>query len=173
MKLPYAIKLIPEKKGWYFSEIEEFPGCMADGETIEKALLNLEISKKMWLESMLDKNYTIPEPEITKEYSGRILVRIPPSLHKRIANAAKMENLSLNQMILFLLTDKTAIYEIKEEMMKAIQESEIKATVKFITELIYKKTIKIESTKNFFQQQPFFKMDNALNDSRLQPCQSA
>jgi len=36
IQLPYTIKLIPEEKGYYFAEIEEYDGCMAQGETIKE-----------------------------------------------------------------------------------------------------------------------------------------
>lgn len=37
-------------------------------------------------------------------YSGRILLRIPRSLHKRLAEAAKVEGVSLNQYALYRLS---------------------------------------------------------------------
>ena len=111
MQLPYAIKLIPEEKGYYFAEIEEFDGCLAQGETAEEALKNIEISKEMWLTSMLGKKMEIPEPATLKEFSGRFMVRIPASLHRRIASLAKKENVNIDQMVLFLLSDKTTTRE--------------------------------------------------------------
>lgn len=37
-------------------------------------------------------------------YSGRILVRLPRSLHKRLTEAADIEGVSLNQYILYKLS---------------------------------------------------------------------
>lgn len=37
-------------------------------------------------------------------YSGKILVRLPRSLHKRLALAAEIEGVSLNQYILYKLS---------------------------------------------------------------------
>ncbi|OGF64413.1 MAG: hypothetical protein A2Y62_13520 [Candidatus Fischerbacteria bacterium RBG_13_37_8] len=122
MKLPYSIKLIPEQKGHYFAEIEEFNGCMAHGETAEEALKNVEISKEMWLDSMLDKNMEIPEPKILREYSGRFIIRIPASLHRRIAILAKKEGASINQMVLSLLSEKIAAREIESDFRNAISK---------------------------------------------------
>lgn len=36
-------------------------------------------------------------------YSGKILLRIPKSLHRRLAEAAKVEGVSLNQYALYRL----------------------------------------------------------------------
>ena len=41
MNLPHAIRIIPEEKGGYFAEVEEFPGCMTVGETIEEVIKNI------------------------------------------------------------------------------------------------------------------------------------
>ena len=123
LSLPYTIKLIPEETGGFFAEIEELTGCMSQGETREETLKNLEKSKKMWLESMLKKKKTIPMPEVMKEYSGKFLVRIPTSLHKRIASLAKKEGVSLNQMILSFLSEKITLQEIKKERYKAASPS--------------------------------------------------
>lgn len=112
MNLPYTIKLIREEAGGYFIEIEELPGCMSQGETREEALENIEDAKRVWLESMLKKKQAIPEPDITKEYSGKFLVRIPSSLHRRIARLAKKEGVSLNQMVLTLLAEKVTAREL-------------------------------------------------------------
>ncbi len=43
-------------------------------------------------------------PMAQPEYSGRILVRVPKSLHKRLIERAKVEGVSLNQYILYLLS---------------------------------------------------------------------
>jgi antitoxin HicB len=123
MNLPYTIKMIPEEAGGYFAEIEELPGCMSQGETQKETLENIEDAKRMWLESMLKKNQTIPEPEVTKEYSGKFLVRIPASLHRRIAKLAKSEGVSLNQMVLTLLAEKSTAKEIAKSDYKAASAS--------------------------------------------------
>ena len=124
LSLPYTIKLTSEEAGGFFAEIEELTGCMSQGETQEEALINLEQAKKMWLESMLKKNQVVPEPEITKEYSGKFLVRIPVSLHRRIARLAKKEGVSLNQMALTLLSERVTFKEIKIEIKTALWEIE-------------------------------------------------
>lgn len=39
------------------------------------------------------------------DYSGRLLLRMPKTLHQRLAEAAEKEGVSLNQYIVFLLSN--------------------------------------------------------------------
>jgi antitoxin HicB len=66
--------------GQYFAEIEDLPGCMADGETVSQALENLEIAKRLWIESRMEAEQEIAEPRpgpATRQYIP--VVRIPPN----------------------------------------------------------------------------------------------
>ncbi|MCM1499279.1 MAG: type II toxin-antitoxin system HicB family antitoxin [Clostridium sp.] len=49
----------------YVASIPELQGCMAHGETREKALKEIEIAENLWLESAKDMNIEIPEPSIS------------------------------------------------------------------------------------------------------------
>lgn len=42
---------------------------------------------------------TIPEPITEKTYSGKLLVRIPPELHRQLVRDAMEEKISLNRYI--------------------------------------------------------------------------
>lgn len=46
---------------------------------------------------------TLDEYIAQREYSGRILLRIPKTLHKSLSEAAKAEGVSLNQYALYKL----------------------------------------------------------------------
>lgn len=54
-----------------------------------------------------EENRPLPESTSDKKYSGKILLRVPPPLHKALAIKATQEGESLNQMIQDRL--KTAI----------------------------------------------------------------
>ncbi|MFZ5899545.1 MAG: toxin-antitoxin system HicB family antitoxin [Bacillota bacterium] len=106
LSLDYEIKLrrlAEEEGGGWFAEIPLLPGCASDGETIEDAVSNLSDAKKAWLETSLSLGRTIPEPSATGSYSGQLRVRMPRSLHKMLAEKAKEENVSLNQLIIYHL----------------------------------------------------------------------
>ena len=44
--------------------IPELPGCMAHGETKEKALKEIETAKELWIDTALEDGQTIPEPSL-------------------------------------------------------------------------------------------------------------
>ena len=106
MNLPYTIKLkfIEDESGkYYFASIDELDGCWADGETQEKALENLKEAMELWIETSFEHNGNIPVP-IEKNYSGKFVVRIPKSLHHKLAQKAEEEGISLNQYALYKLS---------------------------------------------------------------------
>ena len=47
----------------YLAEIPELPGCMADGDTYQKALANAESAIAIWIEIAKEIGREIPEPK--------------------------------------------------------------------------------------------------------------
>jgi len=99
LKQPYARVVIPEPDGSFMAEVLEFPGCIAVGQTAGEALSALEEVAVDWLRIALDRGQTIPEPVEASEYSGRFVLRLPKSLHKKAARLAELDGVSLNQFI--------------------------------------------------------------------------
>ena len=115
MKLPYTVEIVPYKDGGFFARIKELEGCMTEADTLEEVLKLLEDAKRAWLETALEEDLEIPLPESMreeKEYSGRILLRLPKSLHRKLAKAAKEEGVSLNTYIINLLSERNAKKEL-------------------------------------------------------------
>ena len=46
----------------YVAEVPELPGCMADGDSYQKALNNAEIIIQEWIETAQDLGRSIPKP---------------------------------------------------------------------------------------------------------------
>jgi len=85
----------------------DLPGCSAFGESQHEALTELQSAIAAWIEAARAAGNPIPEPSqpaLDNFYSGKILVRMPKSLHAQLAQGAKTEAASLNQYIVFLLT---------------------------------------------------------------------
>jgi len=116
MELPYSIRIIPEEVGGFFAEIEELQGCMTQGDTIEEVKENIEEAKESWLTVAIEEEIEIPQPREMEEYSGKFLVRLPKYIHKRISQLAEREGVSLNQMIVSLLSERSVIKEIRSEI---------------------------------------------------------
>ena len=51
----------------YIAEVPELPGCIADGSTYKKALANVEVIIREWVETAKEEGRPIPEPK------GRLL----------------------------------------------------------------------------------------------------
>lgn len=101
LRKPYGRTVMPEPDGTFRAEIIEFPGCIAIGETAVEALTSLEDVATSWLEVAISKKQTIPEPiESVDGFSGKLVVRLPKSLHKKAAHMAAKDGVSLNQFIL-------------------------------------------------------------------------
>lgn len=98
-KFCYRIELIPDKEdGGFVASIPDLPGCLSQGETEEEALKNIEEAKMLWIETALKAGREIPKPR--EKFSGNILIRIPKSLHQRLALEANREGVSLNSEIM-------------------------------------------------------------------------
>lgn len=99
LKRPYGRLVTPEDDGTFRAEIPEFPGCLATGDTALDALVALEDVALCWLEAAHSAGLSIPEPMGNVEYSGRLVARLPKSLHKKAAIAAERDGVSLNTFI--------------------------------------------------------------------------
>src|SRR5208337_1034258 len=91
LREPYSRNLIPAGEGSYFAEITEFRGCFADGQTPGEAYSNLERVAESWIEAALSQGQEIPPPFENRDYSGRIALRMPRSIHKQAAKFAEMD----------------------------------------------------------------------------------
>lgn len=84
----------------------ELPGCSAGGDTPEEALAELDIAMEGWLQAAKKYSHRIPEPIADKELNGRILLRLPKSLHKALLEEALEEGVSLNQYTLLVVAGR-------------------------------------------------------------------
>lgn len=95
----YVRRLLPDETGGYVASILEFPGCIAEGDTAEEALANLDKAAIAWVEAALESGYPIREPFDFGGHSGKIALRMPRMLHKQAAELAELEGCSLNQLL--------------------------------------------------------------------------
>jgi predicted HicB family RNase H-like nuclease len=106
LKKPYGRVVVPESDGTFRAEIVEFPGCIAVGETSAEALSNLEDVAASWLQAVLSKGQRVPPPIENAGFSGKLMVRLPKSLHKKAAHMAAHEGVSLNQFIVSSIAEQ-------------------------------------------------------------------
>jgi antitoxin HicB len=105
LELPYTFqirKIVEDGKVFFWASVKELDGCHTSGETKEEAFSELERVLQDHIEIKLEYGDPIPEPQ--QEYSGKILVRMPKSLHQQLAFKAEEEGVSLNQYMLYKLS---------------------------------------------------------------------
>ena len=96
MCLPYRMEVIPDTvEGGYVVRFPELPGCLTCADTLEEAVRNAADCKKEWLTAALEEGIDIPEPVSEDEYSGKLKLRIPKSLHKSLAEHSRAEGISI------------------------------------------------------------------------------
>ena len=109
MTLPYRMEIVADNEGGFVVSYPELKGCLTSGETIESAIANAEDAKREWIAAALEEKYPIPEPERDENYSGQFKLRIPKSLHRRLAEESRREGISMNQYCLYLLSRNDAL----------------------------------------------------------------
>ena len=106
MKLPYTrlVQEMNDESGHYFyGRILELDGCQTTADTLGELYENLNEMMESYLEIKLENNLPIPIPQTTEKYSGKFVVRLPKTLHQRLAIEADKEGISLNQLVLYKL----------------------------------------------------------------------
>ncbi len=91
----------------FVATANDLPGCSAFGETQQDALEELQDAIAAWIEAARAAGNPIPEPSTPStdhHHSGKVLVRMPRRLHAQLAQAAKQDDVSLNQYIVYLLS---------------------------------------------------------------------
>ena len=106
MKLPYTrlVQEINDESGHYFyGRILELDGCQTTADTLTELYINLNEIMESYLEIKIENELPIPIPETAEKYSGKFVVRLPKTLHQRLAIEASKEGVSLNQLALYKL----------------------------------------------------------------------
>jgi antitoxin HicB len=106
--LNYPVILYPDSDGGYVGEVKDLPGCLTQGDDAAEALEMIEDARKLWLETAYKHGDTIPLPSTDTRYSGKTMLRMPRSLHQALAEAVEREAVSLNQLLVSLLSQSLA-----------------------------------------------------------------
>ena len=105
MAMPYRMEILPDKtEGGFIVSFPELPGCITIGKTIEEAIDSAYDAKLAWFSAAMEDHLIINEPQELEKYSGQFKLRLPKSLHKKLAIVAKNEGISMNQFCIYLLS---------------------------------------------------------------------
>jgi predicted HicB family RNase H-like nuclease len=83
----------------FVARVAEFPLLAAHGDTQEEALGEIRFVVEDVIRDMMANNERVPEPLGSRRYSGKTVLRMPPSLHQALALEAERDGMSLNQFI--------------------------------------------------------------------------
>ena len=105
MNKKYRLEIVEdEAEGGFVVSYPDLAGCLSCGETMQEALDNAEDAKREWIYAALENGTEIPEPFNADDYSGQFRLRVPKSLHKRLAERSRLEGISMNQYCIYLLS---------------------------------------------------------------------
>lgn len=94
-----------EEDGEFVGLCAEFPSLSWLAESQEFALKGIKKVVRGALVDMKANGEPVPQPLSVKRYSGELRVRIPPTLHRRLAIQAAEEKRSLNRLIIAKLIE--------------------------------------------------------------------
>ena len=87
-----------EEDNEYIGLCVEFPSLSWLAATPEESLVGIRAVVADVVTDLQANSEPVPEPLATKSYSGRFMVRIPPTLHRQLAVEAAEAGISLNRL---------------------------------------------------------------------------
>lgn len=91
--------LSSDEGGGYLVSFPDLPGCMSDGESIAEAIKNAAEAEDAWLKAV--EKWDKPSPK-------KLVARLPVSLHHDLTVKASQEGVSLNTLIVSMLSRSLA-----------------------------------------------------------------
>ncbi len=107
----YPIEVRPlaeEDGGGWLATFPDLPGCMGDGDTPETAIADGYAAAQAWLAVAAEHGDPIPAPGTGGE-SGKFVARVPKSLHTRLAARAEQEGVSMNTLVVSMLSEGVGV----------------------------------------------------------------
>jgi predicted RNase H-like HicB family nuclease len=107
-KYPKQVFWSDEDEG-YIAIAPDLPGSSAFGESEAEALRELDDAVAGWIAAAKAIGNPVPPPSTpSKQHSGKLLVRMPRTLHRDLAEEALREGVSLNQYVVFVLSKRVS-----------------------------------------------------------------
>lgn len=101
-----TIRRIMDEEGVCFeARIRELPDLAEYADSIEEAYALAIDAIETTAEALSEQGRSMPLPEQeASDYSGRITLRLPRSLHRELTRSARQEGVSLNQLLASVLS---------------------------------------------------------------------
>ena len=97
----YPVTLVRDEtdEGGWLATVDALPGCVARGATPDEAVEQASVAVAEWTATAKREGRDVPEPKSLQSHSGRLLLRMPQTLHAELSRVAEREKVSLNQFI--------------------------------------------------------------------------
>ncbi|MBT1161159.1 MULTISPECIES: type II toxin-antitoxin system HicB family antitoxin [Bifidobacterium] len=102
----YRIHWSNEDDG-FVATVAELPDLRFIAQSSLDALAGLRVLASERVAAMRSKGQNVPEPFEDRHYSGHIMVRVPPEVHRRLTIEAAEQGVSLNRLVQSRLTQST------------------------------------------------------------------
>lgn len=105
LEYPFEIRpLTPKEGGGYQIRFPDLPNCISDGETPEEAIQNGKDALEGWIATRQELGLDVPKPNSAELEPIKLVARLPRSLHSNLTKQAKLEGVSLNTLLIMLLS---------------------------------------------------------------------
>ncbi len=125
-KYGFKIQWSDEDQGYVVTS-PEFHGLSAFGETEEEALAEAKVARQLFIADMVESGEELPSPQKVNEYSGQTRLRLSKTVHRRAAEMAASEGVSLNQFIVEAINERLGAQKaggrLVDELRKALAEN--------------------------------------------------
>lgn len=107
---PFTIHELTRDDGaGFLIEFPDLPGCMSDGETVEEAIVNGFDAVQCWISVAKETGREVPTPGEIESHSGKWVQRVPRTLHAKLTKQAKREHVSLNTLVVSILSESLGL----------------------------------------------------------------
>ncbi|MHB8648291.1 MAG: toxin-antitoxin system HicB family antitoxin [Thermomicrobiales bacterium] len=116
LALEYPFQVIADPDGGYVVDFPDLPGCMTQADSYEEIAVMAQDARTLWIETAYDHGRDIPLPSYPEEHSGKFNLRLPRSLHRKLAESADQEGVSLNQYVTQVLARGDAQTKVERQL---------------------------------------------------------
>lgn len=95
----FEIIIEPNEDGGFYARIPDIPSIFTGGVTEIEALKNAKAAIKEYIEICKKDRLPVPQSK-----SGKFNVRVPKDLHRELVRKAMEQDVSLNQLVVYLLS---------------------------------------------------------------------
>jgi antitoxin HicB len=103
---PFEIRpLTAAEGGGFLISYPDFSECISDGETVEEAIANGRDALAATLAALAAEGCAVPGPNSGGVAAGKLVARVPRTIHARLARRAQSEGVSLNTLVLAFIAE--------------------------------------------------------------------